>query len=99
MQTYFGIQHVPTGRLLPAPRGRGGRGGTHVEFEDDGIPRLFEKENSAKMALRWWLNGAVEVGQSFDAFGDVDEQWRTRACPHRKEEEVKVVPVHLEVKA
>lgn len=94
----FAIQHIPTGRLMPAPRGRGGRGGTFVEFGDDGPPRLFEKRTSAEHALRWWLGGKVIVGQTVDWDGDVDEDWRIVPQKHRKGNEVAIVEVELVVK-
>lgn len=94
----WAIKHKPSGSLLPAPRGRGGRGGTHVEVGDAGQPRLFASEVAARNALRWWLSGRVVVGQSepWDMdFDGVHEDWRTESCPHRKAEDMAVVRVAL----
>lgn len=93
---FFAIRHIPTGRLLPAPRGRNGRGGTHVEFGDEGMPRLFEKEQSAKLALRPWLQGKINVFQRFDD-SYADETWSVEPTPHRKAEECEIVRVELTV--
>ena len=95
--TRYAIQHLPTGRLLPNPRGRGGRGGTFTEFSDAGPPRLFEKRSSAESALHWWLKGKIIVGQSdfFDL--DVDETWTTVPQAHRKANECAVVEVKIQI--
>ena len=99
MTEYFAIRHIPTGRLLPNPRGRGGRGGTFTEFDDEGVPRLFEKRTSAEQALRWWLGGKVVVGQTQDFEGYVDEDWRIVPQKHRKAEECDIVSVRMEVQS
>lgn len=95
----WAIKHTPSGAFLPAPRGRGGRGGTHVEIGDDGPPRLFDKEASAKSALRYWLDGAITVSQT--SYGDpwegyeYDEDRHLEPKPHRVAEDMKVVRVAI----
>lgn len=98
MMDAWAIKHLPSGRYLPAPRGRGGRGGTHVEIDDPGMPRLFPSEASARAALRWWLGGTVHVGQHTTFNGwveDTDEDWTIKPTPHRKAEDMNVVRVRL----
>lgn len=54
--TYWVIEHVPSGRMMPAPRAR--RGQTHMTLPfPKQPPRLFTTEGSAKNCLRWWLGG------------------------------------------
>lgn len=92
------IKHVPSGKYLPAPRGRGGRGGTHVDIGDPGSPRLFSTEVAARSAPRWWLGGEVHVGQ-FDVrtFDDewTEEDWTIKPRPDRIAEDMAVVAVVL----
>jgi hypothetical protein len=91
---FWAIKHVPTGCFLPAPRGRGGRGGTHVEASDAETPRLFRREQDAKTALKWWLQGAVVVTVS-EWDGEYDERWHTKHKPERRADEMAVVKVTL----
>lgn len=97
---YYAIQQISTGKLLPAPRGRGGRGGTHVEFEDDGLPRLFVSEASAKNALRWWLGGKVSVtcsGGSGMWDDDYDEHWVIKKLENRDKNDVRIVKLEISI--
>lgn len=91
----FTIRHNPTGHYLPNPRGNRGRGGSHVEpVEPNPVqpPRLFHNKAAAKIALSHWLKGALTVSY----FGD-DEDWHLEPKPHRKREDMEVVPVNLEL--
>jgi hypothetical protein len=97
MTILYAIQQISTGKLLPAPSGRGGRGGTRVEFADPGNPRLFGKRASADTALRWWLNGMVFVSQHETYDGDWDESWRVDKQAHRLADDTRVVTVQLVV--
>jgi hypothetical protein len=97
---YFAIQHIPTYKLLPSPKGRRGRGGTHIEFGDPGQPRLFASEHAARMAMSWWLRGKVNVTTSAYSSGpdwdeDVAEDWGIEPQPHRIASDVRVVRVEL----
>ncbi len=98
---YFAIQQISTGKLLPAPRGRGGRGGTHVEFEDNGFPRMFASEVAARNALTWWLGGAVNVsfsgGNDFEWDDGCDEIWSVKNMDHRKKEDVRIVKLEISI--
>lgn len=94
MMEFWAIKHVPTGRFLPAPRGRGGRGGTHVEASDGETPRLFRREQDAKVALKWWLQGRVFVTVR-EWEGEYNEDWDTEPMPERRADEMAVVKVTL----
>lgn len=104
MAKFWMIAHRTNGTVLPAPMGRGGRGGTHVEpVPEDGItpPRLFHTEAAAKNALRWWLGGVVNVQRAggYDSFAGEyydDESWHIEPMPDRKAEEWHIVPVKIE---
>ena len=89
----WAIQHAPSGAFLPAPKGRGGRGGTHVEPTHSKPPRLFQTEGQAKCALTNWLAGKVTV--TIGGWEDDDENWRVEPTPHRKREDMAVVPIRL----
>jgi len=98
--SYWVIRKKCTDLFLPAPRGRGGRGGTWVELchLDIDPPRLFSEERHAKIALHWWLKGKLSVNITGDiAWGDCDEDWHTKAVPSRKVEDMEVVQCKLEI--
>jgi hypothetical protein len=95
MNIFYGIQQISTGKLLPAPSGRGGRGGTRVEFTDPGSPRLFKKQGSANTALRWWLRGMVFVSQHESYDGYWDESWTVEKQAHRLASDTRVVSIYL----
>lgn len=93
---FYAIKNKRTGALLPAPIGRGGRGGTRVNFGEWGMPRLFDSKTDAKKALHWWLRGEVHVNISGDHFGEMDEQWFVKPRPDRQPEDVEIVCIQLQ---
>jgi hypothetical protein len=67
---------------------------------DKNNPRLFKSERSAKMALTQWLRGThhrtTETEGSYEeGYYDVDGLPEVIHQPHRKREEMEVVPLHL----
>jgi hypothetical protein len=93
---YFAIKHKPTGKLMPQiPRGQKA-GGTRVELQDKGPPRLFVNETAAKNALRWWLGGVVTVSCYQNYEGDYDEGWQVTPKPERKAEEMEIIRVEIQ---
>lgn len=99
----YAIKHVPTGQFLPAPSGRNGRGGSHMEpvkVSAASPPRLFHTEAAAKIALTYWLRGIVTVTYGYgNEWGECDESWHTEPQPHRKREEMAIVPIELRIAA
>ena len=94
----WAIQHVPSGGFLPHPKGRGGRGGTHVEPTQTQPPRTFTSRSAARCALTNWLAGKITVTYySYDADGDGDEKWHFEPVPGRKSEDMRVVALKYEV--
>lgn len=97
----WAIRQISTGHYLPAPRGRGGRGGSHVEpcAPDAGNePRLFHTEHAAKIALTHWLKGKVSVHVHEDAWtGEYDETCTTEPVPSRQRADMEVVPVEVKL--
>lgn len=95
---YYAIQHKPSGWFLPVPVGRGGRGGTHVEPAPPETfpPRLFHTQHAAKVALTYWLRGAVTVSVAYDPW-DNGETWHVEPRPDRVAEDMAVVPLRFEV--
>jgi hypothetical protein len=93
MQLYA-IRHKPTGGFLPPPKNRNGRGGSHVEPEVGCVPRIFPTERAAKSALGQWLLGKFEHHWIGDEFGG-EEILTVVPQPHRKREEMEIVPVQL----
>lgn len=95
---YYAIKHLPSGKYLPPARGRGGRGGTHVDPVDASVmaPRLFHREQDAKTALNHWLRGEINVEAYRDPLtGDYDENWSVTSRPERMREEMAIVMVNL----
>lgn len=97
----FAIRHKPTGFYLGDPKGRGG---SFMEPEPATAirpPRIFHNRHAAACALGQWLLGhhvkhSCSGGQT--PYGDFDdyEEWTTyEAQPHRKREEMEVVPIQL----
>lgn len=97
MTTFYAIQQVSTGALLPAPSGRGGRGGTRVNFGDNGSPRLFKQRQHAETALKWWLGGEVHVSYYEDYNGECDETWSVTKRDDRDAGDTRVVQIKFEV--
>lgn len=95
--TFYGIQQISTGKLLPAPRGRGGRGGTRVNFDDAGTPRLFTQRQHADTALKWWLGGEIHVSYHEDYNGEVDEDWSVVKREDRSAQDCRVVELAMTV--
>ena len=93
----WAVKHVPSGRYLPAPRGRDGRNGTHVEVDDPGTPRLFPSRIAAAAALRWWLGGKIHVGQyaARNEREDGRKDWTVQPTPHRRAGDMQIVRVSL----
>jgi hypothetical protein len=89
---FYAIKNKRTGALLPAPIGRGGRGGTRVNFGERGMPRIFDSKTAAKNALHWWLRGEVHVSIS----EDLDEQWFVKPRADRRPEDVEIVCIQLQ---
>lgn len=102
--TLYVIRHKPSGQFMPEAGGKiRFRGGyTHWEPRDyadlpvDSIPpRLFTREQDAKTALTWWLNGVASVSGGHDYFGEYDEQWHVDAKPERRREDMEIVKMKL----
>lgn len=97
----YAIRQKSTGFYLPAPRGRGGRGGTHVEpcaADTPGYePRLFHTMHAARVALTYWLAGRVTVSSYTDGWsGEYDESWYVEPVPGRVRDDMEVVAVTVE---
>lgn len=93
----FAIQHVPTGHYLPQPKGRGGRGGSYMEPVPASAafpPRLFHTYQAAKLSLTSWLKGITKV-KSCGGWEDDWEELFIEPQPHRKREDMIIVPVHI----
>jgi len=89
--TYWVIRHKPTGRILATPQStRHGRANTRVDIRDDGIPRMFLNEQTAKRCLGKWLEG--EFSYHWEDGIEVDQP----AIP-RVREHMEVIPVQLKV--
>lgn len=102
--TMYAIRHKPTGKYLPVPQGRGGRGGSHVEPLDFSeprgtkgkdhttrgmIPRLWSEERMAKTALTVWCQGKFYSDSEGDIFN--------KRIESRVYEDMEVVEVKVEL--
>lgn len=90
--TFYAIRQKGTQKCLPE-LGRGGK--TWLEPVIGLPPRLFCDERAAKVALTWWLRGITTVTRTRDWDGYYDEAWHTEPEPHRKAEDMEVIPITL----
>lgn len=104
MATFYVIKDLDTGDYMPPPLGRAGRGGTHQELLPAGCglpPRLYNTQAGARASLRWWLKGRTSVSLTGhnDPWGDsdVDESWHTEDVPGRRQRNMDVVPIELDI--
>jgi len=105
MKPLYAIRHIPTGHSLPEPKGKMGRGGSHVgpiDCSNDGEnPRLFQSKLSAQRALTAWLMGkhTAEIDYDYDEYGDRSYPYqagvRVEAIPSRIKEEMEIVSFQL----
>ncbi len=90
---FYAIKHIPTGGYLPS---RERRGHTHEEPKTGCVPRLFPKRSSAHLALVAWLKGDWKESHSTDSYtGEWDMDVTIRPRPHRKAQEMIIVPIKL----
>lgn len=101
----YAVRHKPSGYYLPAPQGKGGRGGTWVTpkafIANHGtnrhtlIPRLWATPRAANCALSLWLKGK----QSWSWVNEEGYQEYNGTIPdkHRRAEEWEVVEAWLEL--
>lgn len=103
MPIFYIIKDLDTGDYMPPAMGRAGRGGTHQELLPAGCglpPRLYHTQAGAFASLRWWLQGRTSVSRTgFSSFEDydVDESWHTEDVPERRQRNMDVVPVEIDV--
>lgn len=105
--TMYAIKHVPTGGYLPAPKGRGGRGGSHMEpvvFDENSkeLPRLFGRKAAANAGLIHWSKGIYKTDRGYDngtpwSGGEYYEETYIDPQPHRRKEDMEIVPVVIEL--
>lgn len=100
----FVIRHVPTGDYLPARKSSRGFSNDEPDHEGGPLgPRIFATRRSAINALTAWLMGVHKrVGggtRHVGTFGgndeDYDEDIEIVPQPHRRREEMEIVPCHL----
>ena len=107
MKPLYAILYVPTGFFLSEPVGRYGRGGSHVEpvncSGNEPNPRLFQTERSAKAALTQWLRGKHMCSRGYhtagidEMCGEYFEETEIVPQPHRKRNEMLVIPFNLQL--
>lgn len=100
----YAIRQKSTGFYMPAPNGRQGRGGSHMEpCEMHGeYPRLFTTERAAKSALGLWLLGKFygrkhEVMHAGDFMPEIEEYIDVVPQPNRSRDDMEIVAVRLEL--
>jgi len=98
MTILYAIRHKPTGHFLPQSKRR--RGFTNDEPCPYPLPRLFVREQDAKVALTWWLRGITEAEGHGPFDGpDFDDGLTTTPVPGRKAEDMEIVPMVLSERA
>ena len=101
LMPYWAIRHKPTGKFLPNPKGRAGRGGSHTEPTSAGAarPRLFESPIGARNALAQWLRGkhVCSRGELSDGAGTYETYEDTEVIhvPSRIKADMEIVSIGL----
>ena len=94
-QTWYAIQHIPSGMCLPEKGSRKGKGGYTNDTPDNSYPpRLFKFVIHAFTALDWWLRGVATV--EYDLDGD-DRGIVSAPQTNRKRDDMRVVKVKITV--
>lgn len=91
--TYYAIEHIPSGTLLPVPTELS-KGFTRVEVGDTGIPRLFLNSRIAERALAQWLRGACEL-RWYGRGEDAESVFKITPKPDRIRADMRVIPIVL----
>ena len=96
------IKHKPTGYYLAEPRGRCGRGGSHVEPNPDSEKaRICRSLGSAKSVLGAWLKGKWVAHRSnytsIDGEYDFDESFSIIPVPDRIRQDMEIVEVEVQL--
>lgn len=99
MIEFWAIKHLPTGKYLPEPKGRLGRGGSHVEPEFVHIkrPRLLPTKRGAQNVLSAWLRGKHHAERYYESDGEygpsywVDDIPSVEPVPERIKADMAVV--------
>lgn len=106
----WGIQHIPSGKLLRQQTK--GYGHTQLDVEDSPDshetkerivlpPRLFTSEEKAKRALTLWLSGSWKTELEFESTDEYGSGFYYRDSPipikkhDRVKEDMRVVPIYL----
>lgn len=95
------IVNLDTGEHIPTPDSVRVRGFTSVNPTHAGVPRLFTTEQRAKDCLREWRKGIHEVSyeeETDDYFSYRVPVLGVNIKPQRKELNMAVVPIKLQVK-
>lgn len=105
MRPLYAIRQKSTGFMLPEPKGRLGRGGSHVEPVDCSgngpNPRLFKTAFAARCALTQWLRGKHVATVEWEQESWEHPSYQVEGLPeiipqpHRVKEDMEVVPFHL----
>lgn len=90
--TCYAIKHLPSGGYLPQ---RERRGHTFEEPHVGRIPRLFAREQYARLALKAWLKGAWEPDYETDDCFRIGASAPSDPPETRKPEEMAVVKIAL----
>ncbi|MNH19236.1 hypothetical protein D3C81_441910 [compost metagenome] len=87
----FAVRHKPTGKFMPTPTGKGGRGASYwdpLEESVNDLPRLFPSKKSAGAALTQWLRGHHEPKFEWEQ----DATFSSR-CRYQVQAGTEIVPV------
>lgn len=100
--TVFGIRKKGTNHWLPEPKGRMGRGGSHVEPslpQEGHWPRTFPTYKGASNALTQWARGKHHRTTYYESEGwssyEVEDLPEVIPQPHRNRDDMEVVPIEL----
>lgn len=95
------IKHKPSGHYLAEPYGRNGRGGSHVEpNEDPNKARICRSLGSAKAVLGAWLKGKWVASRGGGGYADDYEFYEDISIipvPSRNREDMEIVEIEVQL--
>lgn len=97
--SWFAIKQISTGLFIPQFPKNSSKGGTWLEPTADRPPRLFRRQQDAKVALANWLRGHLRVidnSFNFDPCeGTPDPEWKWEPVSERKAEDMAIIEIEI----
>jgi hypothetical protein len=89
------IRNRHSKKYLPVPKGRNGRGGSHLEpTAEFRNARIMRSEKSAKSVLGMWLKGKFTASR-YGYEDDFDEYIHLKPQEHRHREDMEIIKITI----